>query len=231
MDLAQAWDRATAVSDPASLAVVLGTGAAVLTVLGTPRLWHLARHLLTIVHEGSHAAVALATGRRLAGIRLHSDTSGLTVSVGRPRGPGMIATAFAGYVGPTVAGLVAAWAISRGHAAGVLWLLLGLVAVMMLAIRNLYGLWTLVAAGVGLGLVTWYLDPQPWAHALAWFFLLGAPRAVVELAASRGRHRTSDADILARLTHLPAWLWVGGFGAVCLAGAVAGGWLLVASAG
>ena len=29
--------------------------------------------------------VALAAGRRLAGIRLHSDTSGLTVSAGRPR--------------------------------------------------------------------------------------------------------------------------------------------------
>ncbi|MCV2394814.1 M50 family metallopeptidase [Actinotalea sp. M2MS4P-6] len=230
MSVSELWARATAASDPASLTVVLATAAAVLVVLATPRLWLLARHLLTIVHEGSHAGVALLTGRRLSGIRLHADTSGLTVSVGPARGPGMVATAFAGYVGPALAGLGAAWLLSRGHAAAVLWLLLVLVAVMLVAIRNLYGLWTLLVAGVVLGLVTWYLDPQPWAHAVAWFFLLGAPRAVIELARTRRRSRTSDADTLARLTHLPAWVWVGVFGAVCLAAAAVGAVLLVGAA-
>ena len=44
-----------------------------------------------------------ATGRRLAGIRLHSDTSGLTVSRGKPTGIGMILTAAAGYTAPSAA--------------------------------------------------------------------------------------------------------------------------------
>ncbi len=210
--------------------MVLATAAGVLVVLGVPWLWHPARHLLTIVHEGAHAGVALLTGRRLSGIRLHQDTSGLTVSVGPTRGPGMVATAFAGYVGPALAGLGAAWLVSRGYAAGVLWLLLVLMAVMLLAIRNLYGLWTLLVAGAALGLVTWFLDPRPWAHAVTWLFLLGAPRAVLELARTRRRSRTSDADTLARLTRLPAWLWVGVFGLVCLAGAAVGGRLLVVAA-
>ena len=45
------------------------------------------------MHEAGHALTAVLTGRRLTGIRLHSDTSGLTLSTGRPSGPGMVATA------------------------------------------------------------------------------------------------------------------------------------------
>ena len=74
--------------------------AAVLVVL--PPLWSVTRHVVTLVHEAGHAIVALLTGRRLNGIRLHSDTSGLTVSSGKPRGPGMIATAAAGEMSSTV---------------------------------------------------------------------------------------------------------------------------------
>ena len=71
-----------------------------------PPAWSITRHLVTLVHEAGHAAVAVLTGRRLNGIRLHTDTSGLTVSSGKPRGPGMIATAAAGYLAPSVLGLV-----------------------------------------------------------------------------------------------------------------------------
>ena len=45
-----------------------------------------------------------STGRKLHGIRLHSDTSGLTLSAGRPTGPGMILTLLAGYVAPPLVG-------------------------------------------------------------------------------------------------------------------------------
>ena len=38
-------------------------------------------------------------------MRLHTDTSGVTLSRGRPSGPGMVATAFAGYVAPCLLGL------------------------------------------------------------------------------------------------------------------------------
>ena len=52
--------------------------------------WPYTRMLVTITHEGGHAVAALLAGRRLQGIRLHSDTSGLTVSSGRPSGPGTV---------------------------------------------------------------------------------------------------------------------------------------------
>ena len=38
----------------------------------------------TVVHELGHAFAALMTGRRVTGIRLNFDHSGLTTSFGRP---------------------------------------------------------------------------------------------------------------------------------------------------
>ncbi len=59
--------------------VWLTAGCALCLVLFR-RLWLPARNAITIAHEGGHGLVALVSGRRLEAIRLHSDTSGLTVS-------------------------------------------------------------------------------------------------------------------------------------------------------
>ena len=224
------WHRIIAIQPAPSRTVVLvAAGIAALLVL-SPGTWPVVRHAITLVHEASHATVAVLTGRRLAGIRLHSDTSGLTVSVGRPRGPGMIATAAAGYVGPGVLGLGAAWLASRGHAVAVLWILLLLLVGVLVQIRNWFGLWSVLVTGTALVAVTWWAT-GPWqsatAYAITWFLLLGAPRPVVELLAHRGGG--SDADVLARLTHVPALVWVVFFGAVTVGAAVLGGILLVAA--
>ncbi|HEY0187900.1 MAG TPA: M50 family metallopeptidase [Cellulomonas sp.] len=227
------WDRATTVQPAPSREVVLATLAAALLCLAVPRLWHLTRHVLTIVHEAAHALVAVLSGRRLAGIRLHSDTSGLTVSVGRPRGPGMVATAFAGYVGPAVLGLASAWVLGRGYAVGLLWGLLLALTLLLVQVRNGYGLWAVLVTGVLLVGVTWWGSEQVQvavAYAVTWFLLLGAPRAVLEMQHSRRGARgrgTSDADVLGRLTPLPGGFWVGAFLVVCLGALLLGGsWVL-----
>ena len=77
---------------------------ALVMVLWTP-IWRITRNFITIVHEGGHALVAVLTGRRLEGVRLHADTSGVTVSTGRDRGIGLIMTCFAGYASPALFGL------------------------------------------------------------------------------------------------------------------------------
>ena len=47
------------------------------------------------------------------------------------------------------------------------------------------------------------------AYLVAWLLLLASPRPLLELlAAGRRRGRTSDPDQLARLTPLPAVLWI-----------------------
>jgi hypothetical protein len=226
------WSRVTAEA-PLPLEVLAGAAVVALLVVATPALWRPARTVVTIAHEGAHGLAALATGRRLAGIRLHSDTSGLTVSAGRPSGPGMVLTCAAGYVGPGLFGLGAAALLAAGHAVGVLWALLVLLALLLLQIRNLYGLWAVLVTGAALAAVTTWLPPAGQAAvaaAVTWFLLLAAPRTVLELQAARRRRTApdSDADQLARLTRLPALLWVGVFLLVDVAALVlAARWLLV----
>jgi Peptidase M50B-like len=228
------WDRVSAVAPAPDLALVLVTGLLAFAATSAPGTWRHTRHLVTIAHEGAHGVAALASGRRLAGIRLHSDTSGLTVSVGRDRGFGMVVTSAAGYVGPALVGLLAALLLAHGHAVGVLWALLVLLALLLLQIRNFFGLWAVLLAGTGLVVVTRWTPAEVQlviAYVVTWFLLLGAPRAVVELQRERrrrrGRERTSDAAALARLTRLPAVVWVGFFLLVTVGCLLLGGRMLL----
>ncbi len=184
--------------------------AAVALLLVVPRpLWRASRMLVTIVHESGHAVAAVLTGRRLSGIRLHSDTSGLTVSRGRPRGPGMVATLLAGYPAAAVFGVATAAVLGTGRAVAFLWVVLALLALMLLQVRNLYGLLVVLVVGGSLAAATWWLPEEQlsWlAHLICWVLLLAAPRPVVELLLS-GRHPSSDAGQLARLTRVPERVW------------------------
>jgi hypothetical protein len=228
------WHRVLASQPAPTHDVVIGTAIlAGLVVLVRPT-WETSRHLVTVVHEGGHGMVAAVTGRQLAGIRLHSDSSGVTVSRGRFRGPGMVATAAAGYVGPGLLGLSCAWLLSRGHAVAVLWLLVVLLAGLLLQIRNVFGFLVVAVAGAGLFVVSWRLavDTQVTAaYALTWFMLAAAPRPVWELQQSRqrGGGGSSDADQLARLTPIPALVWVGLFLAVTVGCLVLGASMLLAA--
>ncbi|GAW48421.1 MULTISPECIES: M50 family metallopeptidase [unclassified Nocardioides] len=227
--LASIWDDVAGTQAPLDRGgvVVSAVVAALLVVC----FWPLVRHVVTIAHEGAHGVAALLSGRRLSGIRLHSDTSGLTVSRGKPTGPGMVVTAFAGYVGPALLGLGAAYLLSRQHALAVLWLAVLLLALLLLQIRNFYGLYVVGVAGLAVFAVSWWGSGALQtlvAYAGAWLLLLAAPRPVVELQLQRrrGGARTSDADQLARLTRVPGTVWVLVFGAVTLACLVQGGrWL------
>jgi Peptidase M50B-like len=225
------WQDVTGTQPPPAHGSVVATAVVALALVLVPRLWQVARHVVTIAHEGAHGVAALLSGRRLAGIRLHSDTSGLTVSKGRRTGPGMVVTAFAGYVGPAVLGLGAALLLRERHALAVLWLAVLLLGLLLLQIRNFYGLYVVLVAGLAVAAVSWWgsADAQSLAaYTGAWFLLVAAPRPVLELQRSRrgGLARDSDADLLARLTRLPGLLWVAVFLVVTVGCLVVGGrWL------
>jgi Peptidase M50B-like len=226
------WDRMTAPVPELSAAVLLGAAAVAALLVLSPALWRTTRHAVTIAHEGAHGVTALLTGRRLSGIRLHSDTSGLTVSAGRPTGLGMVLTCGAGYTGPGLFGLGAAALLASGHAVGLLWALLLLLALLLLQIRNWYGLWSVLVTGVLVFAATWWLPPQGQAAFAAvgtWFLLLAAPKTVLELQRSRRRRGAphSDADQLAGLTGLPAVFWVGVFLLVDVGALAVGAWWLL----
>jgi hypothetical protein len=187
-----------------------------LALVAIPVAWRYSRHLVTITHEASHGIVAIVSGRRLRGIRLHSDTSGLTLAQGRADGAGMIVTAAAGYVGPGLLGLGAAAIVADGHAVAMLWLALVLLALMLVQIRNWFGLWSVLVASALVFVVSWWGSAPvqtAFAYTVTWFLLLAAPRPVLELQHSRrqGQAGDSDADALARLTRLPGLIWVAVF--------------------
>jgi hypothetical protein len=189
------------------LPVAVGAALALL-----PWGWGPGRHVVTLVHEAGHALVAVLTGRRLDGVRLHRDTSGLTTSVGRPTGPGMVATAAAGYLAPSALGLELLVLVGSGRTTWALWLALAVVAGVLVFVRNWFGLLVVLAAVVAVGWLVWRSDEPVQrfaALAIASFLLVGGPRTTVELWSSRRRSRsaTSDADVLARLTHVPAAVW------------------------
>ncbi|WP_372727074.1 M50 family metallopeptidase [Nocardioides sp.] len=231
--LSRVWNDLVGTQPAPEFRLVLLTGVAALVLVAVPGTWSIGRHVVTIAHEGAHAVAAVLSGRRLAGIRLHSDTSGLTVSRGRSSGPGMVVTAFAGYPGPALAGLGAAFLLSERHALAALWLAVLLLALLLVQIRNFYGLYAVGVAGIAVGAVSWWAAEEvqvATAYVGTWFLLIAAPRAVLELQGHRrrSRSRTSDADVLARLTRVPALVWVGSFLLLTLGCLVLGGrWLLL----
>jgi hypothetical protein len=206
---------------------------AALLAVAVDRLWRWTRNLVTIVHEAGHALTAVLTGRRLTGIRLHSDTSGLTLSTGRPSGPGMVATAAAGYLAPSLAGLVGVVLLAFDQVTVMLWAATALLLAMLVMVRNAYGALSLVVTGAVVVAVSLFAraDVQAgFGYAATWFLLLAGVRPVAELWRERRRWRgqdRTDADQLARLTGVPGGLWVGFFGLATLAALAAGGWLLL----
>ncbi|MFF9057808.1 M50 family metallopeptidase [Streptomyces sp. NPDC014882] len=226
------WDRLVGTQSDPDLWVVIATMVAALAVVVPHTLWRLSRNAVTIAHEGGHGLVALLTGRRLTGIRLHSDTSGLTLSRGKPYGLGMILTAAAGYTAPPLLGLGGAALLGAGRITLLLWLATALLVAMLVMIRNAYGVLTVFLTGGTFLLVSWLADAQvqaAFAYAVVWFLLLGGVRPAFELQAkrSRGGAGDSDADQLSRLTHVPAGLWLFLFHAVSLCALLGGGrWLL-----
>jgi len=243
------WDRVTGTQPAPPDWVVAVSGAVALIVVVNGWFWHLTRNAITIAHEGGHALVSLLAGRRLQGIRLHSDTSGETRSRGRPDGPGLVLTTMAGYLTPPLLGAGAACLLAVHHVVLLLWLMLALLAATLLAIRNVYGALAVLATAAGVVAVTWLATAKVQAgfgYAAAWFLLLGGVRPVVELQRSRrrarrhrarparpgavvwqGRAPESDADQLAGLTGVPGGVWVGLFLVVALVALALGARLLV----
>ncbi|MDT0303197.1 M50 family metallopeptidase [Streptomonospora wellingtoniae] len=226
------WQEAFTVQAPPPTWLIVAAGVAALVVVVTRGPWRLARNVVTIAHEGGHAVVALLSGRQLTGIRLHSDTSGVTVSRGKPRGPGMIMTVAAGYITPSIVGLLAILLLVSNRITALLWMSVLVLAAMLLLIRNVYGVVSVVGTGAVVFLVSWFTPAEvqaAFAYFFTWFLLLAGVRPVIELQAQRRRQPSpeSDADQLHRLTGLPGILWVVFFGVVNVAVTATGVWLLM----
>lgn len=219
-------------SRPEPWMLFLAWGVALLAVF-TPA-WSVTRNLITVVHEGGHAVTALFWGRRVSGIKLHSDTSGVTVSKGKPYGLGMIFTALAGYTAPAILGLGIQYLVSEGRIFLGVVILAVLLLGIFLSIRNFWGLIVTVPL-----LFAFYFILQFDQHLqtllllmIATFLIVASIKPIIELQIQRmrGEAEGSDADQLQKLTLIiPAVLWVLIFLLVSLAANVLAVWLQLAT--
>ena len=227
------WERISSVQPLPPAWVVGVTGLAALLVVLNAGSWRLAGKVITIAHEGGHALVSVLSGRRLEGIRLHADSSGVTYSRGRRRGPGLVLTSSAGYVTPSLLGVGAAALLATRHQSALLWLALLLLAVTFLAVRNAFGALAVLATAAGLFVISYFASAAVqagFAYLAAWFLLLGGMRPALELTHRRRRSPRSglsDADLLARLTGVSRHVWVAAFLLVCTVALALGTRLLI----
>jgi len=140
-------------------------------------------------------------------------------------------TLLAGYPAASIVGLIGALLLTSGHITLMLGVALLLLPLMLIMIRNLFGVLSIVTVWAAVFVVAWYateLVQWIFAYTLVWFLLVGGVRPVFELRRQRARGRMpySDADQIGRLTHVHPLAWVGAFLSVTLVALVAGGWLL-----
>jgi len=227
-----AWHHAFAAQPHPPRWLVLASAALALVVVVSAWTWPRARTVVTIVHEGGHAIVALLTGQRRIRVRLYRDTGGETLSTGTGTGFGVALTAAAGYPAPSLVGLGAAVLLTIGHLTGMLLLGLALLVALAVAVRNLYGMLAVLLTAASVAVVCLYASPvvqAAFGYTMTWFLLLGGVRPIAELYRERRRRRNwrTDADQLARLTHLPGGAWVAVFGVFAVAAlALSARWLV-----
>jgi len=207
------------VQAPLPAAVALLIGILTTVVVNGPTLWAITTHINTVVHEGAHAVVGLGTGHSIHSVTIDRDGGGGT-EIAPARGIGYAFAAFAGYIGPSIAGLIAAELISIGRIVIVLWLGLLLLAAMLLMVHNWFGGTVILGCGVLLYLILRFTAvgfETTIAYAVTWFLLVSGPKAVLGAGS-----KPQDAAILAGMTILwpSAWsfLWLIGTIAALLGG-------------
>ena len=201
----------------AGVPLLLVLGLALLAVVLAP-LWRVLRLGVTLVHELGHAVVGLAVGRRFTGFVLRGDMSGHAVTVGPARGLGRVATTWAGYPAPAVAGAGAVWLGAHGWAGAVLALVLLVLLGALVRVRSLLTAAVVLGVGAATAWTWWSGSDLVRAQVLVGaglVLVVGAWRHLGAVAGSRDPG--SDAAVLARLTPVPRVLWLLGFAAVCAA--------------
>jgi hypothetical protein len=188
-------------ADPSALA---WTAAFVAWILAVP-MWYVTKFAVTAAHEGGHALIAKLSFQTVNKIELYRDGGGGTFT--EPPWPITIFVGLAGYLGPSMFGMLGAWLLTRGATDAVLWGSLAFLSIMLLAVRGWFGWLVVPCLMVIIGLVAVKsegplrgLFTQVWV----WFLLIGGVERMLILALEKP---APDAVRLQGSTLLPAELW------------------------
>jgi hypothetical protein len=216
-----------------SLLIVVMSGllALVLSLIG----WSLVRFALTLAHEGGHAFTASMMGGSVDSIHMYRQNTGKGWAETRFNGVGpfgLFFTALAGYLGPSVWGLLGAFLLVKQQASAVLWLSLFLLVLALIQAGNWLARLVTVVLG---GLIVLMLHSASagqqsfFAYTWVWLLLFGGFGQVLAFQHERrnGGDTGSDAVVLRTMTWLPASLWSGFFWLASLIALVVGAGILL----
>lgn len=204
--------------------VAAPAGLLVLIAFLIEGIWRLARHISVIAHEGAHVAAGWSVGHKVTSVKLNRDATGETITQGQD-GFKQVIISFAGYLGPSLFGLAAACFITLDQITIALGLSLVCLAIMLILIRNFFGVISVVLNGLLVFLVLRYGTPEVQAVAacvLSWFLLFSGVRWVLMHGTGAG-----DAVNLTRATHIPRFVWVTFWLAITVGALWVGGHLLI----
>jgi hypothetical protein len=217
--------------DPTHLA---WTAALLAWVLAVP-LFFVTKFATVVAHEGGHAIVATLLFRKVR--RIGFDSSGGGGTDVAPPVPWLfnIAIGAAGYLGPSMFGLLAVEVLVRGAPEVVLWMSVVFLLVMLFVVRGGVGLVLVPALTAAIVLIAVKTHPPLqtlFAHMWVWFLLI-APVERMLLLVRRRDYRLPDNDTakLGKWTPLPAEIWSLALLAGTIAALVYGGSLLLRHAG
>lgn len=202
-------------------------------VLAVP-LWFVMRYFVVIAHEGGHALLAKLLFRSLKSITFDRYGGGATEPASDVPWLFNIVILLAGYLGPSMFGLLGVWLLLRGQIEAVLWASLAFLAVMLFAVRGLLG-WLLVP---GLMVIIWLAATRSepplqtlYAHMWIWFLLVGAvQRMLLFVTDKQYDDDANDSISLQGLTGVPSAIWALLFLAGTIAALAYGGGMLLRTA-
>jgi hypothetical protein len=205
------------------------TAALVAWVAAVP-LWRFTTHAITIAHEGGHALFGWLFGRAIRYVKITGGGGGETGFAGG--GWLAIVVSFvAGYLGPSIFGLAGAWMLVNGfEPRAVLLLTLAFMVILLLMVRNVFGLVAVPLTGALIWVVAMRAGPQVqlvFAYVWVWFLLMGGTRQIPELYRHWSKGGEPDTRVLAQQTGLSSAFWVAFFWLLSLAALVYGGVLLL----
>ncbi|GAB2609495.1 membrane protein [Paractinoplanes abujensis] len=194
-------------------------------------MWKATTHAITIAHEGGHALFGVLFGRAIKRVTVEGGGGG---STGFGKGGGWFAILFSflgGYLGPSLFGLAGAWMLVHDVSPrAVLLMSLVLVAILLLMVRNFFGLIAVPLTGAALWAVAMRGTPEHqlvFAYIWVWFLLMGGVRQIPELYRAWTTGAEADTGVLSTHTGLSSAFFVALFWLGSMAALLYGGVLLL----
>lgn len=166
----------------------------------------------TALHELGHALVALFFDGEVKKIDLNQDASGTTTTSMKSKFASFLC-ALAGYPCAISVAWLSAYLLQQGVVQGLILMLSGLFFIMLLLwIRNVYGvLWVLLFLAVN-GVLLYHGNPQYLHYAAVFYVVMMVTESVYSVLvlfylSIRTPQSAGDATNLAKLTHVPAFIW------------------------